>query len=225
MKLAIYGAGGMGAEFLTVADAVQKKENKWEEIIFVDDNKKNTIYLNHKLYTFNEVLDTFDRNDIEFVVSVGEPIVREQLASRIENAGFRLGILIYPRQDIPYGVVFEPGVVVMTPMIGLGSFSHFGKNVLIQGFASVGHETYVGANTNISCFVQISGGCHIGKNVFFGIQSVVKEGITIGDNVIIGMSAPVLRDVPNNYTVFHPLSRMVEHEPGTRALGKKNIDE
>ena len=209
----------MGAEFLAIADAVLRKENKWEEVIFVDDAAKEKTFLNHRLFTFSEACDEFDRRDLEFVISVGEPIIREKLANKVEEEGFGLGILIYPRPDTPFEVTFEPGVVVMTPMIGLGSYSHFGKNVLIQGFASVGHGTYIGDNTNISCFVQISGGCHIGKNVFFGIQSVVKEGITIGDNAIIGMSAPVLRDVPANYTVFHPISKMVEHEPGTRALG------
>jgi len=220
MTLAIYGAGGMGGEFLTLAEAINAKENRWEEIVFLDDAGKDVEFLGHRMYTMEQLQDQYAPGELEVTISVGEPIIRAKMADRAEAAGYSLATMVYPRPGgIPYGVVLEPGATIMTPMVGLGSFAHLGKNVLMQGYSSVGHGTYLGDNTNVSCFVQISGGCKIGKNVFFGIQSVVKEGITIGDNAIIGMCAPVFRDVPENYTVFHAVSKMVPHEPGTRALG------
>lgn len=220
MKIAIYGAGGMGAEFLSIVEEINKCENRWEDIIFVDDAGKEDNFLNYRMLRFEQIKNLYSNHDIEFTISVGEPIIRERLADKIEKAGYTLATIISPRHDpLFHGVILEPGVVIMTPSIGIGSFAHIGKNVLLQSYCNIGHGTYIGDNSNVSCFVQISGGCKIGKNVFFGIQSVVKEGITIGDNAIIGMCAPVLRDVPANYTVFHPLSKMIEHEPGTRALG------
>lgn len=220
MTLAIYGAGGMGAEFLRLAEIINEKETRWNEIVFVDDASRADSFLNHPLYMMEQIKKRYTPEELEFTISVGEPILREKMGEKVKIAGYLLATLIHPSHSrLPHGVVLEEGAVLMTPLVGVGSFAHIGKNVLLQGYSNVGHNTCIGDNSNVSCFVQISGGCKIGKNVFFGIQSVVKEGITIGDNAIIGMCAPVLRDVPENYTVFHAISKMVPHEPGTRALG------
>ena len=188
------------------------------EIIFVDDVTSKTEICERPVYRFSQAIETYEKDKLEFTISLGEPIDREKISKMIKNAGFQLATLVYPGTKLIKSVEIGEGTIVMTPLVGLGSYAKIGQNVILQGYACVGHGTTIGDNCNVSCFTQISGNCVVGKNVFFGIQSVIKEDTRIGDNVIIGMCSPVMRDVPSNHTVFHPMAKMVEHEPGTRAL-------
>lgn len=216
MKLGIYGAGGMGAEILELAKIIDNKQRRWDSIFFISDiSEDGSALCEMKVLSFEEVVSNYSPDELEIAVSVGEPLTRRMMADKIEAAGFSLATLIYPRSPFPYGVVIEEGVIITTALVGVGSFAHIGKNVMLQGYSNIGHGTTIGANTNVSCFAQVAGNCKIGENVFIGIHSVVKEHITIGDNAIIGMCAPVFRDVPKNYTVFHATSKMVRHEEGT----------
>ena len=53
MKLLIYGAGGLGREYCDIATRINKIENKWDEIAFIDDNKTEKTYYNHPVYTYD----------------------------------------------------------------------------------------------------------------------------------------------------------------------------
>ena len=39
MVLGIYGASGLGMELETVATLVQGQQNRWEDIVFIDDDE------------------------------------------------------------------------------------------------------------------------------------------------------------------------------------------
>lgn len=224
MVLAIYGAGGMGGEFLDLAQKINRQEKRWDEILFVDDNHGGETLCELPVYTLKEAMARFKTDEIEFTISVGEPSTRELMANKVKEAGFSLATLICPRSNpLPYGIVIEEGAVIMSETADIGSFAHIGKNVLVQLYSIVGHNTSIGDNTNVSCFAMISGLCTIGRNVFLGTSCVVKEKTTIGDNAIIGMCAPVHRDVPANYTVFHTPSKMVPHDVTDKVFQSKYL--
>ena len=42
MVLGIYGASGLGAEFLGLAEKINEEKNSWEEIVFVDDDNSKS---------------------------------------------------------------------------------------------------------------------------------------------------------------------------------------
>ena len=52
MILGIYGAGGLGREILVLAQQINEKISKWEDIVFIDDKVEDMILSNIKVYKF-----------------------------------------------------------------------------------------------------------------------------------------------------------------------------
>ena len=121
-------------------------------------------------------------------------------------------------EELPKSAEIEEGAILLDRTITISPFAHIGKNALIQGYTSIAHETVIGNHSNISPYCMICGNCKIGKSVFVGTHASIKEKTCVGDYAIIGMGAVVMRDVPENHTVFMTPSKMIPHEPGTRAL-------
>ena len=63
--LCIYGYGGMGRE---IADLAYRL-NLWKEHVFIDDNVVSRIVDGLQVYTFDEIVDKFDKTDLEFIVA------------------------------------------------------------------------------------------------------------------------------------------------------------
>ena len=45
MILGVYGASGLGTEYENLAEVINEQENRWESIVFVDDDPNNTKYI------------------------------------------------------------------------------------------------------------------------------------------------------------------------------------
>ena len=68
----IYGCGGMGREIADLAFRM----NRWEEIIFVDDNIKSRIIDEISVFTFDETLNQF-KNQILNLLFLQENLLQE----------------------------------------------------------------------------------------------------------------------------------------------------
>ena len=90
--LCIYGCGGMGRE---IAD-LSYRINKWEKIIFIDDITKNRVVDEVPVFTFEEALTKFDRTELEFIVSLGEPSLRKLLYEKLDKSNLKYINIIDP---------------------------------------------------------------------------------------------------------------------------------
>lgn len=218
MKLAIYGAGGVGEVILDRAKRINKKGVRWDDIFFVDDTGKTEV-CKTRVYPFEMIQRQSPADELRFLVALGEPMDRELVANRIEAAGFQLDRLIcVDEEELPETAEIEAGAILLDRTITIAPFAHIGKNALIQGYTSIAHGTEIGDHSNVSPYCMICGNCKIGKTVFVGAHASIKEKTCVCDHAIIGMGAIVTRDVPENHTVFATPSKMVAHEPGTKAL-------
>lgn len=50
MILAIYCCGGHGREVLTLANCINEINNRWNEIVFVDDNQHCSFLVKNKVF-------------------------------------------------------------------------------------------------------------------------------------------------------------------------------
>lgn len=191
--LCIYGCGGIGRE---VAD-LAKKMDKWEKIIFVDDDIKSRVVDEVSVFTLEETLSQFDKLKIEFIVSLGEPTTRQLLYEKLEdnnieyisfiNQNFNLSRL----SSIDNGTIVHIGCTITVNV-------HIGKGCLINKHSVIGHDVKVGDYTVISPNVSIGGNVNIGSNCYLGSGAIIRNGINVGDNSIIGMGSVVLEDVEPN---------------------------
>ncbi|NLL64014.1 MAG: acetyltransferase [Ruminococcaceae bacterium] len=194
--LCIYGCGGMGRE---IADLTSRMD-KWEKIIFVDDNINNRVVDEVRVYTLEETLNGFEKVELEFIVAVGEPTSREFLYKKLESHELDLisvidtGFHLSRFSSIDLGTIIHTGATLTVNV-------HIGKGCLINKHVVIGHDVTVGDYTVISPNVSVGGDVEIGSNCYIGSGAIVRNGINIGDNSIIGMGSVVLKDVEANSVV------------------------
>ena len=200
ITLCIYGCGGMGRE---IADLTSRM-NKWEKIIFVDDNAKDRTVDEIPVYTLEETLNEFDKTQLEFIVAAGEPTSREFLYKKLENNSLKYIRIIDPGFRLSRLSSVEIGTIVHTGAT-LTVNVHIGKGCLINKHVVIGHDVTVRDYSVISPNVSVGGDVEIGSNCYIGSGAIIRNGIKIGENSIIGMGSVVLKDVePNSVVAGNP---------------------
>ncbi|MDU7199167.1 acetyltransferase [Phytobacter diazotrophicus] len=190
MKLAIYGAGGLGREVLELAMQINKLQSRWSSLCFIDDINANRQLKSHDVLS----LALISPQEYEVVVAVGEPSLRKYLAEKAKDAGFNLATLIHPDAYISSDTTIGMGSVIC-----YGAFiscdTVIGDNVHLQPNASLGHDCCIGNHCVISSYANLAGHCIVGDLTFIGMNAVVRETSTIGAETIISMGSAVFNDI------------------------------
>lgn len=198
MKLVIYGTGGLGKEVYDIALRVNDEQERWKEILFIDDFKPDgqKSYLS-KSFQF-ESLNRFiaDFRNIEIVIAVGEPSKRALLAEKIKKVNLNLTTIIDPSAIISPTARIGKGSIVASHSI-IASNAILDENILINVNSIIGHDIRVKRDTVISSKVNIGGSSVIGERSFLGMGCSIKEKLTIGNDTIIGMGSIVHSDIPD----------------------------
>jgi len=194
MKLAIYGAGGLGREVFALASVINEKNQRWTSIFFIDDIHPNRLLNNVSVIEFSAAVDI---KDIECVVAVGEPMLRNKLIKKIKASGIPLATLVHPDVDISTSTFLGEGVVVCKQAF-ISCDCVISNNAFIQPQVYVGHDCHIGESSVISPGVMLGGNCKIGSGVFIGMNACIKENKGVGNSVIIGMGAVVVNDIEEN---------------------------
>jgi len=205
----IIGAKGFASEVLSIVD----KYSLYKSLVFFDDVSKdlgNHIFGDYKRLQDESEVETYFRNSgREFILGIGNPTLREELANRFIALGGKMTSLISPdtfignlNNKISDGATIMNGVVIeINNVIKEGCLIH--NNVFIS------HDTFVGKFVEISPSVNLLGGCQIGDFSSIGTGAIILPKIQIGSNVIVGAGAVVTKNVPDNCTVVGVPARRV----------------
>lgn len=217
MVLGIYGYGGLGREIYIIAKKIDALERRWERIIFVDDAEiKETKDPRHAVYSFEEAKERY-REDLELVIGVGEPAVRELLYNKVKADGLRVATLIHPgvyideTTEIGEGVVICEGCTVTCNV-------RIAENTYVQPHSMIGHDICIGKHCVISANTEIGGANVIGDRVYLGFLSGTKEGITIGSDTICSAGAIVFRSLPDNVIAVGNPARIMKRNEEKRVF-------
>lgn len=194
MKLFIYCAGGFGKEIMDMARRINKLENKWDEICFIDDIPTGSEFYGTELFNFQTLLDRFDKKSFQIAIANGEPTTRKILRERISKTGANFASLIDNTSIISPTATLGAGVIVSAKCF-ISSLAVIGHNTVLNTNALIGHDVTMGDNCSVSSAVNIGGNCSIGENSYIGMGAQIKQGITIGKEVIIGMGSIVHNDI------------------------------
>lgn len=198
MILGIYGAGGLGHEVLELAIQINNLQNRWKEICFIADTLRNPTDEKEKTWWyFSEIREKYSSSEVEIVIGIGEPNVRNIIRNKVLEHGYSLATMVHPTAHIGANTILESGVVVQYGCF-VSCKAKIKTGVFLQPMALIGHNSTVGSDSVISSLVSVAGDCEIGSCSYIGMNVPIKEGIKIGSNVIIGMGSAVLRDIPDN---------------------------
>ena len=139
-KLGIYGGGGFGKEVCDIALRINDKLPVWDEIFFVVDEQ----YLDTKPYygrivSIEDVLSKFDKDSLEMIIAVGEPVVRKNLFEKVKSMGIKFATLVDPSCIISDTAELGEGVIV-APLSIVASSVVLEKNVAINTMTTIGHD-------------------------------------------------------------------------------------
>ena len=219
MKLFIYCAGGFGREIFDTAKRINKSNNKWDEICFIDDVRLENEFYNTKLFTFDTVLEKFDLNSFEVVIANGEPVVRKAIYDKLKSSNIKLATLVDNSAIVSDTAQIGEGVIV-TSYCSISSSAVVGNNVAINTKAIVGHDVRLGEHAVISSLVNIGGATPVGENSYIGMGVQIKEGLTIGKDVIVGMGSVVYNDIPDEVIALGNPARPMRRNIDKRVFKK-----
>lgn len=221
MVLAFYGAGGMGMECSSLAEKINAVDNRWTGFVFVDDGTdKPEELLGYPVMSFEQALETYGKDNLEFMVGIGEVAVKKAIYEKLKARGCKLTNLINPMSSIHRSVQLGEGVMIGRNA-AIGPKVTIGNNVLIRGNTVLGHDCVLEDNVEVCAFSIVGGNTVVGNNTFIGLHSCLREGIKIGANSIIGMGSVVTKDVPDNVVVYGNPARIVRSNDAGRVFKKK----
>jgi sugar O-acyltransferase (sialic acid O-acetyltransferase NeuD family) len=199
--LVVIGCGGHGREVVGIARAINGAvggRDGWQVVGVVDErpSEANRDRLARLDVTFLGGLEWLGRAaaGTRYVIGIGDPRVRRDVACRVAGYGLRAARLVHPAATVGLDVDLADGVVVfagarITTNVVLGRHVHVNQN------ATIGHDTTVGDCVTINPLVAISGDCRLESGVLVGTTAAVLQGRIVGEDATVGAGACVTRDV------------------------------
>lgn len=211
MVLAVYGAGGLGRETLELAKIINKKSKQWSKFIFIDDGDTPGIVSGCEVYKYDDAKKLFE-GQLQIVMGIGEPSVREMLFVKIVKDNIDTPSLIHPDIYIPESTRVGKGVIIQSGCsISVGVTIE--DYVLLQSMCAIGHDCIIGEGSIISTMDCIAGAVHIGRYAYLGMHTSIKELVSIGSYTIIGMGSIVFKDIPEEMIAMgNPARPMKKNE-------------
>lgn len=176
-KIYIYGSSGHGLVSADVARSVG-----YDEVIFLDDFDDKALKFSPKL----------PKHDI--FIAIGDNKVRETLASRVQNAGFKLVSLIHKGAIIsPSARVSQNGALIM-PNVVVNARALVEAGVILNTACVIEHECVIGAFSHISVGAKLAGNVRVGERCLLGINSAVLPNLSLVDECILGGGSVLIKD-------------------------------
>ncbi len=215
--LGIFGAGGLGREYLETAELCNKVRCEYEDFFFVVDDPQCDEMQGKKVYSLEEATKRFG-NNMEMALAVGEPESRSGIIERIHNLNIKFATLIHPSVIISETSEIGEGCYI-GPFSFVSCNVKLGDFVLIQPHATIGHDCCIGSNVVISSMNALSGHVTVGDNTYIGVGSSVIQGGNIGKNSIIGMASVISRDIPDEVIAMGNPARAMKKNENHRVFG------
>ena len=203
--LVIVGTGGMGREAAAwVADV-----GRADDLVgFLDDDPGSHGQEVARLPVLGGTSWLDEHPDVEVVVAIGTPRVREAVVDRILAAGVLLATIVHPSAVIGPRVRLGPGTIVC-PGAMLSCDVTVGRAAIINYGAMVGHDGVLGEACFLAPGVHLAGNVTVGPRADVGIGASVIQGVTIGADAVVGAGAVVIHDVPEGVTAVGVPARPV----------------
>jgi sugar O-acyltransferase (sialic acid O-acetyltransferase NeuD family) len=199
--LVVIGAGGFGREALDIVDAINAHSDQdiFETLGVIDDNPSpiNLKRLHDRGVRHLGGLQNWLAVDqsANYVIAVGNPIVRRNLENVVALSDMRPVSLIHPTVIIGSQVKIGLGSILCSGA-QISTNVRIGDHVHINPAAIIGHDTQIADFVSVNPGAVVSGEVVVGEASLLGANSTVLQGLRIELESTIGAGAVVVRAVP-----------------------------
>jgi len=197
IDIIVVGASDFGRELAQYVQDAAERDPKIRLRGFLDDDpeKKAENAKGPDVEVIDDTLTYTIQEHDRFLIAPGDPAIRKRLSCRLAERGGRFFTLIHPTAYVAPTAKLGEGCII-GPFANVGSFATISDHVLLNLYASAGHDTKIGSWTVISPYASANGGCLIEEQVFFGSHAVVTPNKRVGAQSRVAAGAVVYRDVP-----------------------------
>lgn len=208
--IVIVGAGGCGRETAFIIEDINKENEKWNLLGFIDDNKdiQNKNINGYKVIGNLEYLKNY-KKDIYVVCAIANYKVKKTIVEKLkENENIKFATLIHPSTKLNTTVSIGKGCIVYQNVIITANIT-IGDYVIISPKTGIGHDSVIKDYCSLLWNVNVSGNVLIKEGALIGSGATIIQGLTIGQKAIIGAGAVVIRDIPSNTTAVGNPTRLI----------------
>ena len=206
--LVIVGAGGFGREVAWLVEEINEADATWNLMGFIDNQKSEGSIINGYPVLGDESW-FINHKEANAVIAIGDPIVRQKIASRLALHSVSFASLIHPEISIHSTVSVGLGSILCRGTIVTVNVD-IGSHVIINLDSTIGHDAILNDFVTIFPSCNISGFVRIGSHSLLGTGTQIIQELNVGENVYIGAGAVVNRDIPNNSVAVGVPARVIK---------------
>ena len=168
-------------------------------LIYYTDKKqitKNPFDLSYLGFE-GEFDNLFWNNEYDYILGIGDNLIRRKTADLLISKGVELLNVIQPSASISAKVQYGIGNFI-SRNVSVNALVEIGDICILNTGCIIEHECIIGNGVHIAPGAVLAGNVEIGENTFVGANSVIKQGVIIGANVIIGAGSVILNDIADN---------------------------
>lgn len=218
--LVIIGAGGFGREVAWLVQEINREQDAFDFVGFLDDSLTSTTEGYPVLGTLNAWLQR-PQVDAMYVCAVGDPLTRFKIVSRLESAGLSFAALIHPSVRLSDWVTIGEGSIVCAG-VTLTTNIEVGRHSILNLHCTVGHDTTLGDFTSMMPGVHISGEAKMGEGVYLGTNAAVINQVSIGPWTVVGAGAVVAGDLPGGVVAVGVPAKPIKANPRSPEQGTES---
>lgn len=203
MIVLMVGAGGHASDLLGVYEANAAAFGEPSPVLgLVDDGSpKMSRFAGRGVSLLGKVDTLASHGASHYLVAVGWPRVRRDLAERVQGLGLVPTTLVHHEVELGRHVYVGEGSVVLagahlSPMVSVGRHS------LVSHGALIGHDALIGDFVSIMPGAAVSGDSVVEDGAMVGTHATVLQGVRIVQGATLGAGAVALHDVPPRVTAL-----------------------
>lgn len=180
------------------------------EIIGYSDQKKSGLDPYKLSYLGFENDDDFIgwRNEVSFVLGIGDNKLRQNIGNLIESKGKIVETILNKTANISKSAVIGNGSFINKNVV-VNAFAEVGKNVILNTGCIIEHECVLADAVHIGPGAVLAGNVSIGERTFVGANVVIKQGIVVGKDVVIGAGTVVINNIDDGKKVVGNPGRII----------------